>query len=200
MSQLDTSSLSEKELIEKAQSGEQRAFTELMNRYKDSVFHIILKIVRNEEDAADLVIITFSKAFLNISRYVETHSFATWLFTIASNASIDWLRKRKLKTVGLDQTRSQDDDEPIIYQFTSGLQSDLPDNPIIKQQREQAVRELLKHLTPELERVMTHRFLKEMSYDEIAKELNLPLGTVKVQIHRAKKLLYEKLRHQPPPW
>jgi RNA polymerase sigma-70 factor (ECF subfamily) len=200
MSRFDNSSLSEKELIEKAQLGEQVAFTELMNRYKDSVLHIILKIVRNEEDAEDLLIITFSKAFLNISRYTASHSFATWLFTIASNASIDWLRKRKLKTIGLDQARNQGDEEPIIYQYPSDWRSDAPDNSIIKQQREDAVRKLLKRLTPDLEIVMVLRFLKEMSYDEIAHELNLPLGTVKVQIHRAKKQLAEILRHQPPPW
>ena len=200
MSHSGMPSLSERELIEKAQSGHQLAFTELMNRYRDAVYHIILKIVRNEEDAEDLLLITFSKAFLNISRYTNANSFATWLFTIASNASIDWLRKHRLKTVVLDQSQSQGDDGPIIYQSTSGLQTDWPDNDIIRQQRQEAVRQLLKRLSPEQERVMILRFLRELSYEEIAVELDMPLGTVKVQLHRAKKALSEILSHQPPPW
>ncbi len=200
MSHLDASQLSDKQLIELAQKGEQRAFTELMKRYRDAVYHIILKIVKNEEDADDLTLIAFSKAFLNISRYTPTHSFATWLFSIASNASIDWLRKKRLHVVGLDQSQQVRDSDPIIHQYPTTYSADAPDNEIIKKQREEAVRQLLHRLTPDLERVMTLRFLKELSYEEIAKELNMPLGTVKVQLHRARKALSDILKDEPPSW
>lgn len=188
MSHFDPTLLKDQELISLALKNDQRAYTELLNRYRKSVFHLIKRIVHNDEDSEDLTIITFSKAFNHLDKYAPTHAFPTWLFTIASNASIDWLRKKKLPTIGMnEQLQNAIHAEVSTNNWPSTVES--PEQGIIRQERHHYIKELTHLLSPELQTVIELRYFRELSYEEIANELQLPLGTIKVQIHRAKKVL-----------
>lgn len=188
MSHFDPTLLKDQELISLALKNDQRAYTELLNRYRKSVFHLIKRIVHNDEDSEDLTFITFSKAFNHLDKYAPTHAFPTWLFTIASNASIDWLRKKKLPTIGMnEQLQNAIHSEIGTNHWPSTVES--PEQGIIRQERHHYIKELTHLLSPELQTVIELRYFRELSYEEIANKLQLPLGTVKVQIHRAKKVL-----------
>jgi len=184
----------DRDLIERAKAGDQKAYEALLQYYKKAVYHLILKIVRGEEDAEDLMYITFTKAFRNLDKYEPTHSFVTWLFRIASNTAIDFLRKKTINTVSINaEDKDRRGETGAELQINS--EDSNPEEKIIRQQRHHYIQQLVKQLDPDMERIIRLRFFEEYSYDEIAKELQLPLGTVKTQIHRAKKTLYELIKH-----
>lgn len=187
------SKVTDLELIEHARCDDQRAYAELLERYRKSVYFLILKIVKAPEDAEDLTYVTFTKAFRNLDKYVPTHGFSTWLFKIASNTSIDFLRKKSIDTVGIAMGSEIQPGEVVLDNKVIAPILN-PEETIIKEQRLKIVHEVVQHLDEDFERVIRLRFFEEYSYDEIASELNLPLGTVKVQIHRAKKLLQSILK------
>lgn len=181
------------ELVQSAMRGEQRAFAELLALYKDSIYFMLLKMVSNKRDAEDLTIEAFGKAFKNIHLYTPNYAFSTWLFKIASNNGIDFLRKRKLaqKHVSIDNANSEKDNE-----FPVSLVSSAPDpeEQMIKKQKEVLMRTVVKKLNPLYRKLIELRYFKEYSYLEIAEELNLPLGTVKARIHRSRELLLNTLK------
>ncbi|MCO5247526.1 MAG: sigma-70 family RNA polymerase sigma factor [Chitinophagales bacterium] len=184
---------SDMDLIKMAIDGHQPAYSELLHRYKDAVYFLILKIVRTPEDAEDLTYITFTKAFNNLATYDSAFKFSTWLFKIASNSAIDLLRKKSVKTLSIsneDETESGEVSIDYLGQFSD---SD-PEELIIKEQRKKIARNMVKHLDENMEKVIKLRFFDEYSYEEISKALDLPIGTVKVQIFRAKKLLQTILK------
>ncbi len=181
------------ELIELAKNDDQRAYAELLERYRRSVYYLILKIVKAPEDAEDLTYVTFTKAFRNLDKYVPTHGFSTWVFKIASNTSIDFLRKKSIETVGIALGSDIQPGEVVLDNKVAAATLN-PEERIIKEQRMEIIHDVVQHLDEDFERVIRLRFFEEYSYDEIANELNLPLGTVKVQIHRAKKLLQSILK------
>lgn len=185
--------ISDLDLIELAKQDDQRAYAELLERYRKSVYFLILRIVKTPEDAEDLTYVTFAKAFKNLSKYVPTHGFSTWLFKIASNTSIDFLRKKSIDTVGIALGSDIQPGEVILDNKVIATILN-PEEKIIREQRLKIVHQVVQHLDKDFEKVIRLRFFEEYSYDEIAKELNLPLGTVKVQIHRAKKLLQSLLK------
>lgn len=185
--------ISDLDLIELAKQDDQRAYAELLERYRKSVYFLILRIVKTPEDAEDLTYVTFAKAFKNLSKYVPTHGFSTWLFKIASNTSIDFLRKKSIDTVGIALGSDIQPGEVILDNKVIATTLN-PEEKIIREQRLKIVHQVVQHLDKDFEKVIRLRFFEEYSYDEIANELNLPLGTVKVQIHRAKKLLQSLLK------
>ena len=180
------------ELVAKAKEGDQNAFSKLMARYHDSIFFMVLKMVHNRDDAEDLTIEAFGKAFNNISNYSADFAFSTWLFKIATNNSIDFIRKKRLQTTSLDQTSKTDDGEttPISVQDHSPD----PEQAVIKEQRAQKIRDAIEQLSPKYRSLIELRYLDELSYEEIAEKLDLPLGTVKAQLFRAKDMLYNILK------
>lgn len=181
-------------LIERAKAGDQKAYEALLHYYEKAVYHLILKIVRGEEDAEDLMYITFTKAFRNLERYEPTHSFVTWLFRIASNTAIDFLRKKTISTVSIN-TEDKDRRGEHAVELQINSEDGNPEEKIIREQRHHYIQQLVKKLDPEMERIIRLRFFEEFSYEEIATELHLPLGTVKTQIHRAKKALYQLIKN-----
>lgn len=181
------------ELIELAKNDNQRAYAELLERYRRSVYYLILRIVKAPEDAEDLTYVTFTKAFKNLDKYVPTHGFSTWVFKIASNTSIDFLRKKSIDTVGIALGSDIQPGEVVLDNKVASSTLN-PEERIIKEQRMEIIHNVVQHLDEDFEKVIRLRFFEEYSYDEIANELNLPLGTVKVQIHRAKKLLQSILK------
>ncbi|MCB9033939.1 MAG: sigma-70 family RNA polymerase sigma factor [Chitinophagales bacterium] len=175
-------------IINDALKGDQKAYTYLMERYKDGLLHTIKKIVGDELDAEDLLIESFAKAFDNLNQYDATYAFSTWLYKIASNTCIDFLRKKRIEAISLDASANYIEDN-FLYSDTEN-----PETTLINTQKKQKIRQYINSLDTSLATVIEYRYLKELSYDEIAAALHLPIGTVKVQIHRAKKRLYEIIK------
>jgi len=174
-------------LVEMARKGDERAFAILLNRYRDSIYFMLLKMVNNASDAEDLTIEAFGKAFRNLDLYTPTFAFSTWLFKIATNNCIDFIRKKQFSPSPIDQSQ---DDDPDSY--TVNLQSDAPDpeESMINRQKISALREVVNQLKPNYRTLIELRYYREYSYEEISDELKIPIGTVKAQLFRAKTLLY----------
>jgi len=173
-------------LVEMAKNGNEKAFSMLLNRYRDSIYFMLIKMVNNASDAEDLTIEAFGKAFRNLDTFTPDFAFSTWLFKIASNNCIDFIRKRQLTPAPLDQIQDNLDD------LTVNIQSDLPDpeEALINDQKIAVLRSIVNQLEPRYRSLIELRYYKEYSYEEIAAELKLPIGTVKAQLYRAKNLLY----------
>jgi RNA polymerase sigma-70 factor (ECF subfamily) len=171
---------------------DQRAYTELMGRYKDSVYFMLLKMVNNSDDAEDLTIETFSKAFKRLDQYTPQFAFSTWLFKIASNHSIDFIRKKRIKAVSIDQGFSNEDgDSYVIPVKEDGLD---PEESMQKDERVQRMRDVVEKLKPRYKRLVELRYFEEKSYEEISEILELPLGTVKAQLFRARDFMFELMK------
>lgn len=177
-------------LVQKAKEGDQKAYAELLGRYRDAIYFMLLKMVNNPSDAEDLTIEAFGKAFKNISQYTPNFAFSTWLFKIATNNCIDFIRKKRASTISLDQG-SEDQDTSSVT-----IQSDTPDPEasLINDQKIKLLREVVAKLKPRYRTLVELRYFKEYSYEEIAQELDLPIGTVKAQLFRARELLYNILK------
>jgi len=173
-------------MVEEAKKGNEKAFASLMNRYRDSIYYMLLKMVNNPSDAEDLTIEAFGKAFRNIDSYTPRYAFSTWLFMIATNNCIDFVRKKQSSPIPFDQVNDLMDD------LTHNIQSDLPDpeETLINEQKIAILRNIVNQLKSPYREIIELRYYKEYSYEEIASELNIPLGTVKAQLYRAKTLLY----------
>lgn len=183
------------DLVQLAQKGDQHAYTELMARYRDAIYFMILKMINNTSDAEDLTIEAFGKAFKNIDQYSPSFAFSTWLFKIASNNCIDFLRKKKTRQISIVSNQSENDGggtDGINEETSMSIQSDLPDpeEALMKDQKNALLRELVDTLKPRYRKLVELRYFKEYSYEEIAVELDIPLGTVKAQLFRARELLY----------
>ncbi|MDZ7607925.1 MAG: sigma-70 family RNA polymerase sigma factor [Cyclobacteriaceae bacterium] len=172
--------------------GDEQAYAELMKRYRRPVYHMILKMVRNVDDAEDLTIEAFAKAFKNLSRFKQDYTFSTWLFRIATNNTIDFIRKKKLETMSLD-TSFKDDSGDSITIDVEGSELN-PMEEAIKSQKAELVRIFVDKLPPKYQRLVKLRYFDELSYEEIAQELEAPLGTVKAQLHRARELMYDLVK------
>jgi RNA polymerase sigma factor (sigma-70 family) len=173
-------------LVEEAKKGNEKAFAGLMNKYRDSIYYMLLKMVNNPSDAEDLTIEAFGKAFRNIDSYTPRFAFSTWLFMIATNNCIDFIRKKQSSPVPLDQLQDGMDN------MTINIQSDLPDpeEALINDQKIAILRKIVNQLKSPYREIIEMRYYKEYSYEEIAAEMNIPIGTVKAQLYRAKSLLY----------
>jgi|TARA_B100001094_G_C18107019_1_gene758962 RNA polymerase sigma-70 factor (ECF subfamily) len=193
------SNLSEKaqkdyELVIRAtQKKDQQAFAELMDKYKDSIYYMLLKMVNNNDDAEDLTLEAFGKAFNRLHQYTPNFAFSTWLFKIATNNCIDFLRKKKKNVMSIDNRIPNNDGDDFMFEIKSeGL---TPEQLTMNDQKIQLMRQYVKKLKPRYEILVEMRYFKEMSYDEISDELNLPLGTVKAQLFRAREFLYNIMKH-----
>jgi RNA polymerase sigma-70 factor, ECF subfamily len=180
---------SDLQLVEKAKLGSEKAFATLMNRYRDSIYFMLLKMVNNPSDAEDLTIEAFGKAFSNLELYTPKFAFSTWLFKIATNNCVDFIRKKQVSPTPLDHLQDSIDNVTML------IQSDLPDpeESMINHQKIAALKDIVNQLKPRYKSLIELRYFKEYSYEEISSELKLPLGTVKAQLFRAKTLLYNIL-------
>ena len=176
-------------LVERARKGDEKAFAALLHRYKDSIYFMLLKMVNNASDAEDLTIEAFGKAFRSLETFTPNFAFSTWLFKIATNNCIDFIRKKQASPPIIDQGTDEMDS------YTVNIQSDTPDpeEDLINRQKFAQLREVVNQLKPRYKNLIELRYYKEYSYEEISKELNLPIGTIKAQLFRAKSLLYNIL-------
>ncbi|MDN4166550.1 sigma-70 family RNA polymerase sigma factor [Cytophagales bacterium LB-30] len=180
-------------LIDQAtKENDEQAYAELMKRYKKPVYHMILKMVRNVDDAEDLTIEAFAKAFKNLHRFKKDYTFSTWLFRIATNNSIDFIRKKKLDTFSIHASFKDDNGDAVGIDVQDENLN--PQEETIKTEKIQIMRTFVDKLPPKYQRLVKLRYFDELSYEEIATELEAPLGTVKAQLHRARELMYELVR------
>ena len=191
--QFSEKALEDFRLINLAVSGQdQQAFADLMQRYKKPVYHMILKMIRNVDDAEDLTIEAFAKAFKNLHKFKKDFTFSTWLFRIATNNTIDFIRKKRLDTMSLDTSYKDDNGDAVSIDVQDRNLN--PQRKAIKSQKIELVRIFVNKLPAKYQRLVKLRYFDELSYDEIAKELDAPLGTVKAQLHRARELLYDLVK------
>jgi len=195
--QFSDKALKDFKLIDHAvNGGDEQAFAELMDRYKRPVYHMILKMIRNTDDAEDLTIEAFAKAFKNLHKFKKDYTFSTWLFRIATNNTIDFIRKKKLKTFSLNTSFTDDGGESVNIDVEDNNLN--PQEEAIKSQKIELVQMFVTKLPPKYQRLVRLRYFDELSYDEIAKTLEAPLGTVKAQLHRARELMYDLVKDKKP--
>jgi RNA polymerase sigma factor (sigma-70 family) len=195
ISHLTEKAVRDYKLVQQAlNEGDQNAYAELMQHYRDSLYFMLLKMTNDATDAEDLTIEAFGKAFKNLHQYTPEYAFSTWLFKIASNNCIDFIRKKKKNTYSLDQSFNDfEDSEDMSHKLASGFPD--PEENYIKKQKVKLMREVVEKLKPHYRKLVELRYFKELSYEEISQELNLPLGTVKAQLFRAREFLYQILKN-----
>ena len=180
--------ITEKQLhkhIEKAKSGSQSAFSFLLDRFWIEVYNFQLKRTKNENDAEDIAIQTFSKAFDKIDSFDKKYKFKTWLITISKNVHIDLIRKKNA-SISIETTKEQEDE---VYAVID--ENPTPEDKIIREQNLAKLLRDIKQLKPKYQEVINLRYFQELSYKEISKQINEPINNVKVKLLRAKKLLAE---------
>lgn len=172
------------EAIKRAKANDQKAFNFLLDTYWDDVYGFQLKRIQNENDAEDITIQTFSKAFDRIETFNDNYKFKTWLITISKNIHIDLMRMKKNS---ISEIVSNDDKS--IYQILD--ESPSPEDEIITEQHLAKLLRDIKKLKPHYQEVINLRYFQELSYKEISFQLKEPMNNIKVKLLRAKKLLAE---------
>ena len=166
----------DQQLVACVLSGDPVAFEHLFNRYRDSIYQLyVQRTGGNADDASDLLQETFVKVYVNLHRYNAAYTFGQWVYTIARNTFVDYVRRRQ-------------DDLPIDERFAAPASSaPTPEESVINGQQRRQLENYLERLSPRYRKLIEMRFFEEYSYEEIAAKLDLPLGTVKTQIHRARE-------------
>ena len=177
-------------LINRAlESGDPAAYSELLKIYRDPLYFMLYEKVNNQEIAKDLTIEALGKAFKKLHLYTPDYTFSTWLFTVARNHCIDYLRKHKLPTSSIDRMMVDEDGKCTNFDLIS---SDLnPEQKLERTQRIAILRQIVDQLKPKYRDLVKLRYFKELSYEEVAERLGLPIGTVKAQLHRSREQLFK---------
>lgn len=179
-------------IIADALAGNQKAYALLVERHRQSLYHVINRIVRNSDVASDLVQETFMKAFASLATYRSEYRFSTWLYKIAANASIDHLRKKRIQALSLDRPFETGDGQVELevpdYSYH-------PERDLERKEQTVTIEDAIASLPPKYREVIIYRHQDDKSYEEIADLLHIPVGTVKARIFRARELLKKKLRN-----
>jgi RNA polymerase sigma factor (sigma-70 family) len=178
-------------LIRGALAGKQDAFRGIMAKYHDNIATLLHRMIRSNDEVEDLTQEAFIKAFASLANYSNEYAFSTWLYKIATNNCIDHIRKRKLPTFSIDKPIESKDGD---YGYEIPDSSYEPDRSIISRQRTQMLEEAIASLPLKYRTVIMMRHSDEMDYQDIADELNVPIGTVKAHIFRAREMLNKALR------
>ncbi|MDP3557122.1 MAG: sigma-70 family RNA polymerase sigma factor [Bacteroidota bacterium] len=174
--------------------GDQKAYAELLHRYRESVFFMMLKMCNNKDDAEDLTIEAFGRAFKKLDHYSPDFAFSTWLFKIASNNAIDFIRRKKQKySISIDN-KTNDENSDHAGNIKSNTLD--PEEHFIRKQKVDLVRLLVENLKPKYKEMIELFYFQEMSHEEISQRLNLPIGTIKAQLFRARDLLFHALKNR----
>ena len=181
------------ELVIKARDkGDQQAYASLMNRYREPLYYMLLKMTGCTTDAEDLTIEAFGKAFKSIDTYTPDYAFSTWLFRIATNNCIDFIRKKRAPTVSMDNLYTDIDGENVAINIPSENLD--PEEIIIDRQKKETMREIVAKLKPHNKILIELRYFDEKTYDEIAEQLQIPIGTVKAKLFRAREFLSQMIK------
>jgi RNA polymerase sigma-70 factor, ECF subfamily len=182
-------------LVRRCLAGDEKAYRDLIERHQAQVYSLAMRMVRRAEDAEDLTQETFVRMFRALSRYDPTRPFAAWLFTIATRLCIDHIRRRKVSPISLTQREPGSEEEYQIEVEDPGLK---PDEVATHAEEERRAATLIESLPPHYRIVVILRHVQDLSYEEIAEALHLPLGTVKARIHRARALLKGRIEGERP--
>jgi RNA polymerase sigma-70 factor (ECF subfamily) len=188
--------VSDHELVTRAQLGSEKAYRELLDRYQRPVFSIIFRMIRDREQAEDLAQETFVRVFNHIGRYDPRYKFSSWIFKIATNLTIDWIRRKELKTVSIDGSRNAvTSDEMEASAITIVSEDENPEELLEAKELGQEIEQAIGKLRPEYRAAILLRHVEGREYQEIAEIMALPLGTVKTYIHRGRNELRDTLQH-----
>ncbi len=192
---LTTKAVYDYKLVQAAlNNGDQKAYAELLHRYRESVYFMMLKMVGNKDDADDLTIEAFGRAFKRLTQYTPNFAFSTWLFKIASNNAIDHLRKKKQgESYSLDTKYVNEEGQQLSQTIKSGTLD--PEEHFMKKQKIELLNEVVDKLKPKYKELVVMFYYQEMSHEEISQKLNLPIGTIKAQLFRAREFLYNILKN-----
>ena len=183
-------------LIKRALTGDQRAYKKLRQKYHESIYNLIYRMIRDKDEVEDLTQEAFIKAFMSLSSFNDEFAFSTWLYKIATNNCIDYIRRKKLQTFSIDKPIESKESD---YTFELPDSTYEPDQELIDRQRKKLLEDAINSLPAKYRHVIHLRHVEEKEYQEIATILKLPLGTVKAHIFRARemlnKYLRERLRH-----
>ncbi len=180
-------------LIQAALGGDDAAYKRLMKKYHDAIYNFIYRMIHDKHQVEDLTQEAFIKAFASLASFNEEFAFSTWLYKIATNNSIDYIRKRKLQTYSIDKPIEAKDSD---YAFELPDDSYEADKDMISDQRARMLNEAIGKLPEKYRKVIRLRHVDEKSYEEIAEQLKLPIGTVKAHIFRAREMLYKSLKNR----
>ena len=186
----------DQEVVTRARKGEEAAYRELVRRYERPVFSLVFRMVRNRELAEDLSQETFIKVLNALDSYRPEYKFSSWVFKIANNAAIDHLRRRELDTLSLEG--SPHAETPQMVEATALQIGERGENQLEEVENKELggeIEEAIAKLRPEYRTCILLRHVEGRAYEEIAEILNLPLGTVKTYIHRARNELRISLAH-----
>ena len=193
---LSAKALRDLELVKKAMKGNQKAFADLMGYYRESLYFMILKMINNREDADDLTLEAFGKAFKRLETYTPNFAFSTWLFKIATNNCIDFIRRNKrMRPFSIDRPMKNAEGDDIQIEIKSDALD--PSEDFVKKQQVRLMHDVVDKLKPRYKVLVEMHYFRELSYEEIAKETELPLGTVKAQLFRARDMLSQILKRAP---
>jgi RNA polymerase sigma-70 factor (ECF subfamily) len=195
-SELNATTISDHDLVVLAQKGSEKAYRELLGRYQRPVFSLIYRMVRDREQAEDLAQETFVRVFNNIDRYDPAYKFSSWIFKIATNLTIDWIRRKEVPTVSIDGSRyatSSDDIEASTITVESDDEN--PEELLESRELGSQIEAAIGKLRPEYRQAIVLRHIDDLPYEDIAQIMALPLGTVKTYIHRGRKELQDMLAH-----
>ena len=172
---------------------DQQAYAELMSLYRDSIYYMLIRMVKNKDDAEDLTLMTFGKAFRYLDKYTPKYAFSTWLYRIALNNSIDFLRVKNNMPQYFEEDLYTTSTTSIIDQSEDNLQR-TPEDEIIDKQRLQMLRAAVSELPEKYRKVIELRYYEDLAYEDIAERLGLTLSNVKIQIMRAKQMLAQLMQ------
>ena len=182
-------------LVERCKQGDQIAYGQLVRKYQNSVYNLCRKMVRNPEEARDLSQEAFVKTFASLDRYNPVYAFSSWLFKITSNLCIDHLRKQRVKLLSIDDPVESEEGQ-IRREFADPGQQ--PDQISEHTELREAISSAIDQLPRHYREILTLRHHDQLSYEEIAQSLGIPLGTVKARIHRAREGLKGQLAAYAP--
>jgi RNA polymerase sigma factor (sigma-70 family) len=180
-------------LIKLCKRGEEEAFAKLLSVYRNAIYGHCLRMVRNEDDAQDMAQGVFIKAFTMLDRYDESYAFSSWIFRIATNHCIDFLRRNRHRFMSLDSTLNRDGDEMTIDLPSKGP---APDTVLQRSESIQLLETVIDDLPPHYRAITLLRHHQDLTYEEIAVVLSLPLGTVKARIHRARAMVQKMVKER----
>lgn len=185
--------LEDRKLVARAKEKDPKAFEILERKYRKSVYYMLLKMVKNSDDAEDLTQEAFAKAFVSIEKFDSKYAFSTWLFRIATNNTIDFIRKKRVQTISIDSPLKGDDGSSMRLDVKD--RGPDPNQVMLKEQRKQYLAKALDRLPEKYRTLVELRYFQELSYQEVADELQIPLGTVKAQLFRSRELLSQELKN-----
>lgn len=191
--EINSSQIEDFETIKRILDGDTNAFGLLQKKYKSIIASLIRKMIKDEDDVDDLVQETFIKSYKAIDRYNPEFTFSAWIYRIASNTCIDFLRKKRFNIVSLDKPIGVGDEDDSLY-IEIEDDSYQPDVEFINKERSMALQNAVDSLPPKYKLIIKMRHEEELDYNEISDKLDMPLGTVKAHLFRARKLLLEELR------